>query len=94
MSSYIMNNMVYDTKKAEKICEGSMMEPLIWFGRETGCKVSTRIILYKTKKGNYFCTHPGNYDKASVLNEDEAKEIMRQYAYDYYCKLYGELPEA
>ena len=90
-----MNGMLYDTKKAEKICSGTIKRPLEIFGQPYGnAAYSTPIDLYRTAKGNYFGVMTRNYDSGCVVPIEEAKKIMVQNAYDRYCKEFGPLPEA
>lgn len=95
MSQYIMNGMLYDTQKAEKICSGTIEKPLKIFGRPYGSiTYDAPIDLYKTPKGNYFGVMTGNYDEGCTLTVEKAKEIMMHNAYEQYCKEFGQLPEA
>lgn len=94
MSRHIMNDMVYDTKKAKKICSGYKREPVTLFGAKTGYSHNAPVDLYRTKKGNYFCIHTQDFDRGEILSVEDAKSIMKQYAYNEFCKLYGALPEA
>jgi len=96
LGSYIMNDKIYDTDKSEKICEGYIAEanPLTLFRKVISYTFMNEIFLYRTQKGNYFCTYPHNFGKAKTLSEDESKNIMKHYNYTRYCELYDPLEEA
>lgn len=95
MARFIMDNKMFDTETAEKLCEWSMQWEIYYsiLGRNLYPHYDTT--LYRTKKGNYFCV--GLLDsgrlKAQLLSEEEAKSILMIHNYEKYCELYSPLEE-
>jgi hypothetical protein len=51
--------------------------------------------LWKSKKGKWLLTHGVDYtNKGEAIEEDEAKQLLMQYAPDKYEELFEEIPEA
>lgn len=75
---FIINAKTYDTKKSKKVFEFNRR----WYFDSVVGKLGIwkNTTLYKTKKGNWFITAKGDYDKNLVeaLTEDEVKEIFSQ----------------
>lgn len=93
---FIVNNLIYDTDKADLVAEGNrtyevhniLFKTIIYPVRKTS--------LHRTQKGNYFFTYKGDYEKVycEPTNEATAKNFLMQNNYDKYAELYGELEEA
>ena len=92
---FIMNGKTYDTEKSKKIFEFRRKWYFDFIGGELG--IYKRTNLYKSKKGNWFITAKGDYDKdlAMTLTEDEVKEIFSQCnKVDLYNEHFDDLEEA
>ena len=97
---FIINEKVYDTDKMELIGQvRKWYAANDWFtirmlgegyGKHFDC------MLYRSQKGNYLLTHESSTDTTigEAITESDAKALLRQYDYDAYVKLYGELEEA
>jgi len=81
----IVNGLLYDTEKAEKISEFKRSSDRIydwWLGAE--CRVHQREVLYRTKKGRYFIHSSskalGECNETIVpLAEDEAFQWLIEH---------------
>ena len=91
---FIVNNKIYDTETAEKLCSFSEQWKVdtilgaIYPYRDTD--------LYRTKKGAYFIVSQGDYGRFEMrcVNEHEAKRYLMYNDYSKYVELFGELEEA
>lgn len=101
MAKFIINNLVYDTEKMERVaevekvypCEDSLWDKLLYHGqlyRRYKCD------LYRSKKGRFLLTRKNNIGDmyGEAIEETEAKQLLMQYDYDTYTQLFGELDEA
>lgn len=93
MARFIINDKIYDTETAEKLCEYDAqwkMETLLgsWYPfRDT--------TLYRTKKRAYFRVSNADYGRlqAELLTEEDAKQVLMRQNYEKYCELYKPLEE-
>ncbi len=92
MGRYVMNDMVYDTTKSEKIASGTTSRPSSLFGGQVFFTTNTD--LYRTQKGRFFFVFTSDYDRAAPVSEKEAKDFLKKADYEAYRKLLGELEEA
>ena len=91
---FIVNNKIYDTENAEKLCtfskqwESKTIVGTLYPYRDT--------TLYKTAKGAYFLTCCMDYGRhyIEVINENTAKKYLMHNDYSKYVELFGELEEA
>lgn len=96
MAIFIIDNKLYDTNTAEKICTGCIQTELRnkLFG--TTIKADCEAILYKSKKGTWFYTYRvnsfGNW-YIRFPTENEALKFIQHFDYKKYCKMYGPLEE-
>lgn len=53
-------------------------------------------ILWKSRNGRYLLTHEEDFSTTygRAIEEQEAKELLKQYSYKKYAEMFGELPEA
>lgn len=97
---FIINDLIYDTDKMEKIANVKKWYPInnalikavynnLDIGTEYYCE------LWKSKKGNYLLTHDQDYShKGEAISEEEAMKLIRQYALDKFEEMFGEIEEA
>ena len=96
---FIINGLKYETDKMEEIATVKK-----WY-RSTNAFVNAICgkdsgqvyicTLWKSKKGKWLLTHEADYTKkGEAIEEDEAKQLLMQYAPDKYEELFEEIPEA
>ena len=81
---FIIKGLKYDTEKMKHIADVKK-----WYS-------SYSYQLWKSKKGNWLLTHEIDYGEkvGQAIKEDEAKELLMEYAIDKYEELFGKIPEA
>lgn len=88
---FILENKIYDTDKAEVICEFRAIKPLMF------CKTLTSsedAILYKTNKGNWFSVIE-RLEECTPLKKAQVKELLKNLNnVELYEKYFGKLKEA
>lgn len=98
---FIIKGLKYDTEKMKHIADvkkwysyNSSLLNGCFFGKEVGKTYSCQ--LWKSKKGNWLLTHEIDYGEkvGQAIKEDEAKELLMEYAIDKYEELFGKIPEA
>ena len=95
---FIINNLVYDTEKMEEIATVRKWVKNITasaiFGKEIGKQMPH--ILWKSNAGRYLLTHEEDFSVTygQAIEEQEAKELLKQYSYKKYAEMFGEVPEA
>ncbi len=95
---FIINDLVYDTEKMEQIAtvrkwvKNNTASAI--FGKEMGTQMPH--ILWKSRNGRYLLTHEEDFSTTygRAIEEQEAKELLKQYSYKKYAEMFGELPEA
>lgn len=96
MARFIVDNKLYDTNTAEKICTGYLKREL--YSKFLGSTLTTncRATLYKSKKGTWFFTYKIDSFGCNYMllpTEKEALEFIQRFDYENYCKRYGPLEE-
>ena len=93
---FIVNNLIYDTDKAELVAEGNRKYEVYNTLFKTTIYPVRKTSLYRTQKDNYFFVYKGDYETMYCEPADEAtaKKFLMQNNYDKYAELYGELEEA
>lgn len=87
MAKFVINNLVYDTKKMERIAKLKKAICHYW--------EVYNAFLYKSKKGRYLLTYRINGElRYEAIDEDEAIDLLLKYNYDAYRTLFGDLEEA
>lgn len=97
---FVIHNTKYDTDKMERIAEVKKWYPLNssilnnLYGREIGRIYDCA--LWRSSKGNWLLTHEESpyRTQGQAIGEDEARELLMQYALDKYESLFGCLEEA
>ena len=93
MAKFIIQDKIYNTDTAEKLCEFTRD----WEETLLGSKVFIRYhtTLYRTIKGAYFCVRSADFSRfvAQLLTEKEGKQYLMRHNYTRYVELYGELEE-
>lgn len=92
MGRYIMNNLVYDTQKSEKVASGYKRESVEYLG--VTLWRNTMVDLFRTLNGRYFFVYVRDFNRGKTCSEEEAKRFLQQYNYEKYVALYGALEEA
>lgn len=93
---FIVNNLLYDTDKAELLAEGNRTYEVYNILFKITIYPVRKVSLYKTEKGNYFFTYKADYGvmHCEPVDEGTAKDFLAHNNYDKYAELYGELEEA
>jgi len=86
---YVLNGKIYDTDKAEEMCVGRLSRPYDF----NSTYVVVPVVLYQTKKGNYFVVYCHDHH-AEAISEECAKQILQESDYEKYVESFGELEEA
>ena len=90
----IIDNKLYDTKKAEKLLEfyRSGTKTVEMWGSLVNLPYKHNITLYKTDKGNYFEVDEAD-NAIKVLDKSDVKLLLTKIDPDLYIKLFGEVEE-
>lgn len=97
---FIIKGMKYDTDKMEHVADVKKMVQLQQFATEWFFGKRSRENLFlpivEIKKGNWLLTHEIDCGEkvGQAIKEDEAKELLVEYAIDKYEELFGKIPEA
>lgn len=97
---FIINGLKYETDNMEEIATvkkwyriTNALVNAIYGGQDVGHDYICT--LWKSKNGNWLLTHEDDYiNKGEAIEEDEAKQLLMQYAPDKYEELFEEIPEA
>lgn len=99
MPKIVIKNKVYDASKLNVVCSiprffgriGRKLER--GYGKDVWCNFECKVC--RTEKGNWLMVSSFAGDiRYKVISEKEAKKLLKQYDYEAYVKLYGELEEA
>lgn len=99
MARFVIQNKVYDTAKMKLIGNVKKWYELkdlvhqYLYGKGVGRVYDCE--MYRSDKGRYLVTHiSGGEVYGEAIGEAEAKNLLMQYDYERYVKLFGELEEA
>ena len=98
MARFVINQKVYDTEKMTLVGRVRKWYELKWilqqiFGEGVGRMEDCE--MYRSNKGNYLLVREsGGSVIGQAITKEEAKNLLMQYDYDNYTKLFGELEEA
>lgn len=88
---FIVENKVFDTEKAEVICEFKERKPLIWNKSFSTWEDAT---LYRTNKGNWFSVIE-RLKECTQLNNTQVEELLKGLdEVELYEKYFEKLEEA
>lgn len=87
MAKFVINNLVYDTKKMKRVAKLKNAIRHYWEVYNAS--------LYKSKKGRYLLTYRiDSRLRYEAIDEDTAIDLLLKYNYDAYRTLFGDLEEA
>lgn len=96
---FIINDLKYDTEKMQQVGNVKKIYKITdWLTTQILGKDAARLqdcVIWKSKNGNWLLTYEyGNKIHAEAIPKKEAKDLLKQYDWQAYEKLFGVIQEA